>query len=228
MNSPESISAEWVSHLEDTMFPCVAAKASLVKEQQKVFIADHIACPKDDRAILDFIYTFVDSYRQSDSPFNSAAIIFRQPTVMTEVAFDQFFWQRLQALSNLDSEKYAYDSRVSADPSSENFSFSLKSEAFFVIGLHPASSRPARKFKYPTIVFNPHAQFEKLRELRQFEKMKNIIRKRDTALAGDINPMLTDFGTASEVYQYTGQRLTNNWTCPLHINHGSTKHHRSA
>jgi hypothetical protein len=147
---------------------------------------------------------------------------------MTEVAFDQFFWQRLQALSNLDSEKYAYDQRVSDDPGSENFSFSLKSEAFFIIGLHPASSRPARKFKYPTIVFNPHAQFEKLRKLGQYQKMQNIIRKRDTALAGGINPMLTDFGTASEVYQYTGQQLDNNWTCPLHINHGSTKHHKSA
>lgn len=228
MEIQNKITADWVKHLEDVSFPCVAAKASLVKDQQRVLVAGHMACPKDDYAILNFIYDFVDNYRKSDSPFNSAVVIFEQPSVLTEAAFDQFFWQRLQALSDIDAHKFDYDPRVSDNPESDNFSFSLKSEAFFCIGLHPASSRPARRFKYPAIVFNPHNQFEQLRQNNQYQKMKNIIRKRDTALAGGINPMLNDFGTSSEVYQYTGQRLDEQWQCPLHINHGRTKNHKSA
>src|SRR5690606_9033301 len=117
----EAISADWVAHLENRMFPCVAAKASLVKDQQKVLVVGHMACPKDDLEILEFIYNFVDDYRKSDSPFNSAVIVFEQPTMLSESAFDTFFWQRMQSLSNLDAEKYAYDPRVSDNPESENF-----------------------------------------------------------------------------------------------------------
>ena len=223
-----TIAEKWQAHIENRSFPCVAAKAAMVKEQQKIFVAGHLACPKDDKAILDFIYDFVDQYRAADSLFHSAVILFEQPTIHSEEAYSKMFWQRLQALSDMDSQFYKYDSRVSDDPESENFSFSLKGEAFFIIGLHPASSRAARRFNFPAIVFNPHAQFEQLRENRQYDKMKKIIRKKDTELDGSINPMLQDFGNASEVFQYTGQQLTNAWKCPLHILHGSNEHHKSA
>lgn len=222
------IKNEWISHIENREFPCVAAKAALVKEQQQIFIAPHLACPSHDAQILKFIYDFVDGYRSADSLFHSAIVIFEQPNIYSEQAYAKLFWQRLQALSDIDAEAYDYDNRVSSDPESDEFSFSLKGEAFFIIGLHPASSREARRFKYPAIVFNPHQQFEQLRANRQYEKMKKIIRKKDIALDGAINPMLEDFGTASEAYQYTGQKLPAHWKCPLHIQHGTTEHHQSA
>lgn len=222
------IKQEWFDHIENTEFPCVAAKASLVKEQLNVMVAGHMACPKDDMEILDFIYNFVDTYRKSDKMFHSAVVIFPQTEVYSEQMFSQFFWPRLQALSDLDARNHEYDDRVDMDPDSENFSFSLGGEAFFVIGLHPAASRPARRFMYPAIVFNPHAQFEQLREANQYTKMQNIIRKRDIALAGGINPMLTNFGDKSEAYQYTGQKLPDSWKCPLHINHSGNERNKSA
>jgi len=45
--------------------------------------------------------------------------------------------------------------------------------------------------------------------------MKNIVRKRDVALSGSINPMLQDFGAASEVYQYSGMQYDSTWQCPF-------------
>ncbi len=224
----EKLTADWFSHIENREFPCVAAKAALVKEQQHVFVATHLACPHDDQRILDFLYEFVDKYRNAASLFHSAVILFMQPEIHSEDSYGKMFWQRLQALSDLDALNHEYDHRVSNDPESNEFSFSLKGEAFFVIGLHPASSRKARRFKYPAIVFNPHAQFEQLREQNQYEKMKKIIRKRDIALEGSINPMLTDFGAQSEVYQYTGQQLDKKWKCPFHSNHGQNEHNQSA
>ncbi len=222
------IKKEWLAHIQNTSFPCVAAKAALAKEQQKIFIAPHLACPSHDKQILDFISSFIDEYRESDTIFHSAAVLFAQPSIHSEKTYANLFWQRLQALHDLDAQNHGYDPRVSDDPDSENFSFSLKGEAFFIVGMHPASSRSSRRFKYPAIVFNPHQQFEQLRANGQYEKMKNIIRKKDIELDGNINPMLQDFGAASEVYQYTGQQLPAEWKCPLQIQNGTTEHHQSA
>lgn len=224
----EEIKEALHTHLNNELFPCVAAKAALAKRQLDVFVADHMACPKDDREILSFMYQFTDKYRASDKMFHSAAIVFRQPEVYDESMYARFFWSRLQALADLDAATYAYDQRVSPDPESENFSFSLKEESYFIVGMHPGASRPARKFAYPVLIFNPHAQFEKLRETGQYQKLQNIIRKKDESLSGNINPMLRDFGDASEAWQYTGQQLKKDWKCPLNINHDRPQHNKSA
>ncbi|WP_158827689.1 guanitoxin biosynthesis heme-dependent pre-guanitoxin N-hydroxylase GntA [Mucilaginibacter lacusdianchii] len=212
------IKEEFKAFIDDPSFPCVAAKAALNKDHMKLFVAGHLACPKDDAAILDFIYDFVDNYRKSEAQFHTACVIFPDATGINEATFESFLWMRLQSLSNLDAKRYGYDQRVSSDPQSENFSFSLKEEAFFVIGLHADSSRQARRFNYPVIVFNPHDQFEELRYLERYDKMKNIVRKKDVALSGSINPMLQDFGTASEVYQYSGMKYDSTWQCPFKRN----------
>jgi FPC/CPF motif-containing protein YcgG len=146
------------------------------------------------------------------------------PQEITEEEFEKFIWQRLQCLSDADAKMYPFDKRVSTDPGSPEFSFSLKSEAFFIIGLHKSSNRAARRFKYPTIVFNPHAAFIQLRQDRQYDKMKKIVRRKDMELAGSINPMLDDFGKSSEVFQYSGKNYQSSWQCPLQINHGKTNH----
>ena len=82
----------------------------------------------------------------------------------------------------------------------------------------------SRQFKYPTLVFNPHAQFEQLRKTAKYDKMKLAVRKRDMAYSGSINPMLEDFGKVSEVYQYSGRKYDETWQCPLKINHATIKH----
>lgn len=226
----DKVCTDFRAKLEDKIFPCVAAKAALVKEQLKVMTAGHMGCPKDDREILNFIYSFLKGYRTSDKLFHSAVIIFPDTKIYSEEMYEQLFWTRMQALADLDAEQHDYDSRVDMNPDSENFSFSIGGEAFFLIGLHPASSREARRFEYPAIVFNPHAQFEKLRENKQYQKMKNIVRKKDIALSGSINPMLQDFGDASEVYQYTGRKYNSDWKCPYNSNHNHIKneHYKSA
>ena len=211
--------ADYKAFIENKEFACVAARAALAHNQISCMVAGHMACPKDDVEILNFIYTFVDKYRNSTEPFQSVSIIFDAPETFSEEEFDNLMWLRLQALSNLDARNFSYDNRVDINPQSPDFSFSLKEEAFFIIGLHPASSRPTRQFKYPTLVLNPHAQFETLRKNNQYTKMKSIIRKRDIAFSGSINPMLEDFGTASEVYQYSGKKYDQQWTCPLKLQH---------
>jgi len=251
---PTSMINEYLSFLNDKAFPCVGAKAALARGQIKCMVAGHMACPKDDGAILQFLYDFVDSYREgirhqdrqgaTDGLFHSAAVLFTGPPFAGregvgegagegvgegtreglgegagEGLFEAWLWQRLQALADLDAREHVFDPRVDSDPSAPNFSFSLKEEAFFVIGLHPASSRASRRFKYPVLAFNPHAQFQLLRENDHYESMKAVVRRRDIAYSGSINPMLDDFGNSSEAAQYSGSQYESDWRCPLKINH---------
>ena len=66
----EPIIDAYKSFLGSKAFPCVAAKAALAKEQVQCFVADHMACPNDDTAILQFLYAFVDRYRGSNHPLS--------------------------------------------------------------------------------------------------------------------------------------------------------------
>src|SRR5688572_19047130 len=218
----------FLQHIREREFPCIAAKTAQATDQVHCMVADHLACPKDDETIVKFLYGFVDGYRKSPNTFNSAAIIFRGPDQTSEETFDNLLWQRLQAMSDLDARHYHYDPRVDRDPSSPKFSYSLKREAFYVIGLHPASSRAARRFQYPALVFNAHEQFEKLRQANKYEPMKRAVRKRDEKLSGSVNPMLTDFGEASEVFQYSGRNYDKNWKCPFVSHHEETNRDPSA
>ncbi len=217
-----SIIAAYKEYINNKEFVCVAAKAALAKQQISCMVAGNMACPKDDQAIVNFLYSFIEVYRNSNELYHSAAVIFQQANVLDEATFDVLLWQRLQALSNIDSKTYPYDNRVDQDPESADFSFSLKEESFFIIGIHPQSSRAVRQFKYPTLVFNPHQQFEQLKETEKYQSLKKVVRKRDMVYSGSINPMLQDFGDASEVYQYSGRQYSKEWKCPLKITHAKS------
>jgi uncharacterized protein len=105
---------------------------------------------------------------------------------------------------------------VSDDPNDPHFSLSFGEEAFFIVGLHPLASRPARRFERPVLVFNLHDQFEQLREQGRYERMREKIIQRDIALAGSVNPMLARHGTISEASQYSGRNVAQSeWTCPF-------------
>jgi len=136
--------------------------------------------------------------------------------VANEHDWEKLLWEQLQSLHELDRQHHAWDASVSSDPEDKTFSFSFAETAFFIVGLHPASSRLARRFAYPTLVFNSHAQFERLRERGQFERLRQVIRVRDYNLQGSLNPNLTDYGEQSEARQYSGRAVEQHWKCPFH------------
>ncbi|HEY8511100.1 MAG TPA: guanitoxin biosynthesis heme-dependent pre-guanitoxin N-hydroxylase GntA [Cyclobacteriaceae bacterium] len=215
MKSDNTIIEEYLLHLQSHGFPCVAAKAAVAKGHVKCLVVTSMECPHEDRRILEFLHGFVDDYRKVDTPYHSAAVIFRTPRIHDEWMFDRLLWTRLNALADLDRQRYSHDPRVDDDPESARFSFSLKEEAFFIIGLHPASERKARVFPYATLVFNPHQEFERLRRTNRYETMKRTVRKRDVVYSGSVNPMLTDFGDKPETRQYSGIHYKSDWKCPL-------------
>jgi FPC/CPF motif-containing protein YcgG len=183
----------------------------------RVIEARDITSGWNDLQIHGELFKWAHAYRSDPSGLRSLAVVFDSPADLDEAGFEQALWQRVQSLADKDAWKgLPYDPRVCPDPQNPHFSLSFGGEAFFVIGLHPKASRPARCFSKPTLVFNLHDQFERLRAEGRYERMRERILARDEALAGSLNPMLARHGQASAAAQYSGRVVEENWRCPFH------------
>ncbi len=210
------ISKSFQQFIQNAEFPCVGAKSALARDALSVLPVGKIDSATDDVEIHRALRDFSDKLDHQSPIVRSFVVIFDGPDGLDEEAFEKALWNRLQCLHNLDVVSgQSWNEAVDPDPQSPHFSLSIGGEPFFVIGLHPNASRPARRFEKPALVFNSHLQFEKLRADGRFDKMKEIIRKRDEALAGSINPMLNDHGEASVARQYSGRAVDPEWKCPF-------------
>ncbi len=195
-------------------FPCVGAKTALANDQIEVYEASSLLESDHDTELLQKLQDYIQNCRADDGGFRSFIVTFPDTPSLDEDGFEAALWERLQSLHALDESEW--DPAVSADPDDSNFSLSLAGKAFYVVGMHPQASRPARQFKVPALVFNLHEQFERLRADGRYHTMRQIIRRRDQAFAGSVNPMLLDFGTRSEAIQYSGRHVEGAWKCPFH------------
>lgn len=197
-------------------FPCVGAKSALARGTLKTLVCHSLSSGWDDVRIHRELMEWARDYREDPKGLRSLAVVFSGPDDLDERTFERLMWERIQSFADKDHWLgQPYDHRVSADPDDPHFSLSFGGEAFFVVGLHPSASRPARRFPRPTLVFNLHAQFETLREEGKYERMRERILERDVELAGSINPMLSRHGDASEARQYSGRVIEKGWQCPF-------------
>lgn len=217
----EKLEALLHTHVGNAGFPCVGAKAALARGTLQTIACNRIDSAWDDLRIHDALLAWAHAYRADPGLFRSFAVVFEGPLDLDEDAFEQHLWARIQSLSDKDVWRgQDYDERVSPDPDAPHFSLSFGGEAFFVIGLHPHASRPARRFSRPTMVFNLHDQFEQLRSAGKYEAMREKIMLRDEAVAGSRNPMLARYGESSEARQYSGRAVDPAWRCPFRYSGG--------
>lgn len=206
--------------VKDTAFPCVGAKSALAKGQMDIVVARDLRSAWDDLRILPMLGDTVRKYHEDRAIFRTLVVLFEGPadsgTHLSEEEFEAHLWARAQSLSDKDAWLgYRPDPSVSADPDDPHFSLSFSGEAFFVVGLHPQASRPARRFEAPAMVFNLHDQFEVLRTQQRYDKLRTSILARDLELAGSMNPMLARHGESSEARQYSGRVVDDSWKCPF-------------
>lgn len=213
----DRLEAMLFDRVRDAGFPCVGAKAALARGSLEVLACNRIDSAWDDLRIHDRLMHFAMEYRRDRTLFRSFAVIFEGPDDLSEAAFERNLWDRVQSLSDKDVWRgQSYDPAVDPDPANPHFSLSFGGEAFFIVGLHPHASRPARRFDRPAMVFNLHDQFEQLRAEGKYEGMREKILVRDEALAGSRNPMLARHGESSEARQYSGRAVGADWRCPFH------------
>jgi uncharacterized protein len=210
------LARRFAEFVRDAGFPCVGAKSALARGQLRFVIGHDMCSAWDDLRIYPNLLDLARSYAREPALFQSLAVLFEKDSGLDEAGFEACLWQRLASLTAKDDwHGQPADPRVSADPGDPHFSLSFGGEAFFVVGLHPRASRPARRFERPALIFNLHDQFEQLRESGVYDKLRDTILARDVALAGDLNPMLAQHGTVSEARQYSGRAVGPDWVCPF-------------
>ncbi|MFO7823106.1 MAG: guanitoxin biosynthesis heme-dependent pre-guanitoxin N-hydroxylase GntA [Cyclobacterium sp.] len=201
--------------ITDPKYPCLGAKASINTGQYRLGFYGSMASDGFTPQLSKDLKQYTNETIESDSDYLTFIAVFTDE-IHSELDFEDRLWQQLQKLNDLESPEENWDPSVSNNPGDDNFSFSFGGTAFFIVGLHPRSSRLARRFSFPAMAFNLHRQFDKLRENDQFENMKKVIRERDMDFQGSINPMVEDFGEGQEAPQYSGRRVTKDWKCPFH------------
>nr|WP_037321923.1 guanitoxin biosynthesis heme-dependent pre-guanitoxin N-hydroxylase GntA [Salegentibacter sp. Hel_I_6] len=210
----KSLKSKYDEWILDENHPCLMAQT--VFTQENIIIKDYknIGQAATTEKLLKDLEDYIKGYDFESNDFQSFMAVFSDTKVTDEDEFEMSLWNQLSELKKIDN--HPWDPTVSKNPEDDNFSFSLAGRAFYVVGLHPKSSRLARRSPYPSIAFNFHTQFEKLREMGVYHNVRDKIRERDISLQGSVNPMLEDFGENSEARQYSGKATDKDWVCPFH------------
>jgi hypothetical protein len=184
-------------------FPCLGARSAFKRRTYRFGCYGPLASGGASEALADDLCRFVAEQGTLPGLFTSFIASFDSPEAIDEQCFETLLWRQLQMIHDLDLS--TWDPSVSADSQDPHFSFSFGGMAFYVVGMHAASSRLARRLAWPSLIFNPHHQFEQLRRVGQYDRLKAVIRVRDLHLQGSINPNTIDHGVASEAMQYSGR-----------------------
>ena len=214
-SKPEEIGAELGVKLLGDTFSCVAGKTAWLRGST---VHRHFG-PMDEPATTDELSGALTDFAlhrdDIDKLLATFVATFDGPFGLDETEFETLLWQQLQGLHDRDARHFAWADFADPDPASDRFAFSIAGQAFFVVGIHANSSRITRRFSHPTLVFNSHVQFERLRERGIYGRIRNEVRVREMALQGSINPNLSDFGERSEAVQYSGRATSPDWICPF-------------
>ena len=200
-------------HIADDNFPCLMGKSTLKSDTLKVIDYQYFNSVEFTRKLYQDLLQFTKSINSNSKKFYSFIASFSLEKMKSEKQFETIMWQQLQLLHSMDN--YSWDGSVSDNPEDNNFSFSVGGKAFYIVGMHPKSSRISRQCPIPALVFNLHYQFENLKTSGKYQVMKQKIRDNDLGIQGAPNPMLEDFGSNSEARQYSGRAVEDKWKCPF-------------
>ncbi|MBF9070651.1 YqcI/YcgG family protein [Streptacidiphilus sp. NEAU-YB345] len=201
--------------MDSDSFACVAGKTALLRSTIVHHHFGELATAQTTEALYPLLVDFARNKDEVDPLLASFAATFDAPGPVDEGEFERLLWDQLQALHDIDVTRYPWSPLVDPDPSSPRFGFSVGEHPFFVVGLHPGASRVSRRFPLPTLVFNSHVQFERLKANGGYQRIQREVRRREIALQGAINPNLADFGEDSEARQYSGMAVADAWVCPF-------------
>lgn len=215
----QSVRSAFSAFIADPRYPCLAAKGLAAHDDYRLEVFGSLGSLPESHALAAGLRSFVRGAERFEEhgALTAFVAVFPGDPPSGEAEFDRRLWLQLQRLHECDEPSPGWNQSVSDDPEDPRFSFSFAGCPLFVIGLHPRSSRLARRFAWPALVFNPHAQFERLRREGLFDRLRDQIRDRDAALQGSVNPTVANFGEASEARQYSGLDTTDgSWRCPFH------------
>ncbi|WP_374029283.1 guanitoxin biosynthesis heme-dependent pre-guanitoxin N-hydroxylase GntA [Bdellovibrio bacteriovorus] len=196
-------------------YPCVAAIHSINKNEYDVGHFGELGVGSESLRLARELLKFRDEQENTGEQYLSYIAVFEGPDNLSEEEFEKRLWLELSYLTSHEELSSEWDPAFSSDPRDKDFCFSLGGSAFFVVGMHPKSSRKSRQFPYPMLVFNIYQQFRDLRAAGKFEPMVKTIRERDKLFQGDVNPMVEKYDNTWESIQFSGKNNPPDWQCPF-------------
>ena len=207
-------------------YPCVAAVQALFKKDYRIGIYGELGRGSRNRELGQDLMYFLHEQRRTHSEYLSLVAVFPEISLPEaagesptdpETNFENKLWRELSFLtSQPEANDMVWDPDFSSDPRSPRFCFSWGGKAFFVVGIHGQSSRVARRFPFPALVFNVYDQFKQLAEDGRYAPMVKTNRRRDVAFQGSVNPMVEKYGETWEAIQFSGKENSSEWRCPFH------------
>jgi len=216
---PAFTDADTVAHLVHSQFralmlsesyPCLGGTAAIRKHNYALGVYPSLGSREAIGHCAEDLARFLDEHPPASQPIAALVAVFDGPVHPDEEGFERSLWAQLQGMRRLDGAgpDATVTEPVRVTEHDEGFLFSGR--PFFVVGLHPAASRWARRFGWPTLVFNSLTHDEHLRRKGQYERMQSKIRERDTRLQGSVNPAVD----LPQVAQFSGRMVGPDWQCP--------------
>ena len=198
----------------DGPFPCLGARSVLRNGSYLFAVHPDLFGAGAVEAVAADLRRFAD-VRLRLGRLYSCVISFLEPrTVPDERAWDGRLWGFLQALHDLDDAPW--DARFSDDPESGDFALSFAGVGHLVVSLYPGAWRYARRFAWPTLVFNPLEQdTDAFPDEGDFARFQHVIRLRDARLQGQVNPSLPATRAESQAPGFSGAPVSDTWRCPF-------------
>ncbi|MGN9846588.1 guanitoxin biosynthesis heme-dependent pre-guanitoxin N-hydroxylase GntA [Nonomuraea sp. H19] len=215
-NVKHLIEAQLRALVLDGPFPCLGARSAFRAGSYLFNVHSELGSPVSLRSLAADLRYFRDVRRQMGDLYTYVASFLEPRMIRDEPSWDRLVWRVLQELHDLDDEPW--DERYSTDPSRADFALSFAGLGQLVVTLYPGASRYARRFAWPTLIFNPPEQDRaKFPSDEEFLAFQDRIRLRDSRLQGSVNSSLPPTLDDPQAPGFSGAPIGPDWRCPLRV-----------
>lgn len=211
----KSLSQSIRSLLGEKFYPCIAAVQGLATNAFIVREFKDFGTGESGPDLRETIVSFLNDWKKTRSTTSTLWAVFPGEPVASEEDFEKKMWAELSALSSEETFERDQAPGWSSNPDDRNFTVCIEGFAFFVVGLHPKSSRKGRRFDHPALIFNVYDQFRDLQAQGLYQPMVDKNRERDIRYSGSVNPMAAQHGDDWETIQFSGRSNEPEWKCPF-------------
>jgi FPC/CPF motif-containing protein YcgG len=208
------VHAQWRGLLLSDQFPCLGGTSAIRTERYRFALYPELGSAAAIRDCVADLAGFQCDAPAETEPIAVHVAVFDGPVNADEKGFERDLWRQLQGMHRADRQRSGIEEFEPVTLNETDDGIWLGDRTYFVVGLHPAASRWARRFAWPTLVFNALSHDALLRRRGQYERMQSTIRRRDTRLQGAPNPAVD----RPQLAQFAGRDVERDWQCPVEVN----------
>ncbi|MEY9933137.1 FPC/CPF motif-containing protein YcgG [Catenulispora sp. GP43] len=220
--APRTVRDQFRSKMLDPSFPCLGGASAVRRGSYRLRIYPELGSPAAIEDCAEQLRRFTAENPAPTHPVAVHVAVFDGPYGLDEAGFEELLWRQLCGMHELDDADADADAAGPGEPTGsdgednedneDDPGFCYQGRDFFVVGLHAAASRIARRFQWPTLAFNALSHERPLQDAGKYGDMLRKIRERDLRLQGSLNPTLT----LPQLAQFSGRDVGADWRCPLH------------